>query len=659
VGEIHSFDVFDTALIRRVAAPSDAFRTLALRLLPLEARARRPHFIEEFVATRMAAERAVSTHASGQCTLAEIWSMLRRMMPGLPPGCGPDDELEEERRLLYANPHVVSRIDAARRAGRRIVFVSDTYLPADFVRGMLLEMDVARREDGFYISSEHGATKSSGELFRLMLRMEAAAPHAISHWGDRPIDDVQVPARLGIRASLSTESALATVERRLLAPPFSRSPAASRLVGEMRRGRLESASSEDTRPGLLVSSLLGPLVLAWAGWTLAQARHDGVRRLYFVSRDGFLAWHAAKAIATRFGDIECRYLHLSRQSVLLASASEPSADGMPWLRRTFERPSLGAILARLDLAFPEHEAVLRPLSGSEGARRKLHTEQQWSLFWQLVASDPMRSRVLENIRRRRESTVRYLQASGLLDEVPWALVDVGWYLSVQAGIQRLLRAAGSSVPARGYYLGLRSDRAVPSERGDAAALFYDDPLDKRSLAGGHPLFARVTALEHILGWAPHGTVQGYAGAGEECRPECQAIPVELSRRSNAVRDAVTGFSTRNADIAVDIAEDAMAAGIIERLVREWFEHPTADAIAAVRELTVSEEHDNANARKLIRAMSLKDALNSCIPGRIRNAIGIPATAYDWPEASAEASGAVTRELLRWRRRLVAIRSKAT
>ena len=655
---VESFDVFDTALVRRVAVPSDVFRALALRLHAAEPAEARTRHVEEFVAARIAAERAAGAGCE-QCSLAEIWAHLARLVPDLPPGCGPRDELAAEHAVLAANPVAAAAIAAARAAGSRVVFTSDTYLPADFVRAELEGHGLARPGDGVYVSSEHRATKASGRLYARLCEHEGVPAHAVRHRGDHPEIDVAMAVRRGLRAQPLDHARLAASERALLAPPFATSLAVARLAGEMRLARLEGVGGPAGPVACLAAGLVAPLAFAWAAWTLGQARRDGVRRLYFLARDGYLARHAAQALAGRFGGIECRYLHLSRQSVLLPSATEPTPGDMPWLRRTFETPRLGSLLAKLDLEVDACGPRIAALAGSAGADRMLTSEDDWDALWAALGDEPLRSTVRERIARRREGALGYLREQGLFDGERWAVVDLGWALTVQAGLQRLLAAGGAATPARGYYLGLHAQRAAPAERGDATALFVDAPADRRALAHGHAIFERVTPLEHIVGWAPHGTVLRYRLENGHWVPECQRSAPHVAGTAELLRDAVARFAERNADIAAEIADPALAAGVTERLVREWFARPTREAVAAVAGLSISEDQDNWSARDLVRAMSLGDALVQWIPGTLRRAAGITRTRYDWPEGAEAAAGPWTRELMRWRRRIAALRSRGT
>ena len=62
--------------------------------------------------------------------------------------------------------------------------------------------------------------------------------------------------------------------------------------------------------------VLAPALAGFVQWILAQAKKDGIRRLYFLARDGYFPCRAARPSCEAYGiSIECRYLYLSRYSL--------------------------------------------------------------------------------------------------------------------------------------------------------------------------------------------------------------------------------------------------------------------------------------------------------------------------------------------------------
>jgi FMN phosphatase YigB (HAD superfamily) len=172
-----------------------------------------------------------------ETTLDAIWMKLRDLLD-LSPACGPQYELDAEREVLAPNAIVLERITQARAAGCRIVFVSDTYLPVEFVKGELRRHNAAAEGDGVYVSSALGRTKRSGALYREMLKAEKVTANAVHHYGDNPHSDVDVPRRLGIAATLLADAHLNEWERAILNCAPAPGETAARLAGSMRSFRL-------------------------------------------------------------------------------------------------------------------------------------------------------------------------------------------------------------------------------------------------------------------------------------------------------------------------------------------------------------------------------------------------------------------------------------
>jgi len=200
--QLCSFDVFDTTLTRVTAEPTGVFHLLQRRL----ARASLPlpeALLDGFPKLRVDAECQARTESKHQeVTLAEIYRVL-----AAPFQLGADFEneltrleLEEERQSIRPVARVLQWISRARELGRRVAFVSDIYLPVEFIREMLVRESAFQEGDGLYVSSEHRVMKATGRLFQQMLNTERCAPNAVWHIGDNLLSDVEVPYRLGIQA---------------------------------------------------------------------------------------------------------------------------------------------------------------------------------------------------------------------------------------------------------------------------------------------------------------------------------------------------------------------------------------------------------------------------------------------------------------------------
>ena len=195
-----SFDVFDTLLLRPCSAPIDIFRIVG-RLCGFDC--------EQFVKMRRAAEREarnVCFWGNEDVTLTEIYEQMEKcfcLSKKKSQECM-DMELEVEAKLLYQRKSAKRLFDAAIASGKKVLIISDMYLPSTFIENILKKNGY----DGYYklyVSSEYMVCKGTGNLFKKALKdLETFGIEARSviHIGDNPKTDIEAAERCGIRACL-------------------------------------------------------------------------------------------------------------------------------------------------------------------------------------------------------------------------------------------------------------------------------------------------------------------------------------------------------------------------------------------------------------------------------------------------------------------------
>jgi len=321
-----SFDVFDTLLVRVQARPADLFALLGAELKAAGINVPSPI---TFAQLRQQAELgARRTAPGGEVTLAEIYATLKVVFNWDAAICARVQamEINLEEQSLKAVPGMLARVRAARESVDAIWFLSDMYLPAACIEAVLRREGFFCDGDRLFVSGEYRSSKHRGDLFA-KVRAQAGAP--ITDWlhiGDNPHADDAVPRSQGIRTELLREAALNRYEE-LAGGKQTELPWRSLLAGAMRRARLANPETDPARRIIWDTGcdIVGPLVLGFVHWCLSEAKSRGVRRLYFVARDGQLPQRVASRLASAWGfDIECHYLHGSRQA--WHPAAEQGAD---------------------------------------------------------------------------------------------------------------------------------------------------------------------------------------------------------------------------------------------------------------------------------------------------------------------------------------------
>lgn len=651
---VHSFDVFDTSLVRKVAAPTDVFRLMGILFARKVGITHQADFAEEFLSARLQAQQKAKTHCE-ETTLEEIWTILRRILPQLPSGFGSKDELEVEGTLLLPNSIVAQQISTLRSAGARIVFTSDTYLPEKFVHEQLLRHGIAEERDTVYTSSTFRVTKSSGGLFKIVLSREGIVGRDLHHYGDDSYSDVTVPRGLGIGTTLLNGSRLNIWERGVLSQEVQHRMATSLLAGSMRAFRLSAATSDADQ---LVATFLGPALMVWAAWILSTAQRDGVQRLYFISRDTYLLCRAARVLVSNFGKIDCRYLKISRQSIFLPSTGEISPSGMPWLDRPWELPQLDWLVQKLGLSWSDVAWHFSSLAGKLGKSKVLTEDSDWSAFWNIIQNEPVAGLVRAQINIKKDTALAYLDGTGLFDQVPAALVDIGWFAMSQARLRKLLDRSGHPSTLVGYYLAARLDRVPPGDAGKVTALFHDRPDDYSSISHRYAIFERSDVLEHVLGLAPHGSIREYEANGSVVEPVCHsesALHVELVTK---IGNAIEAFCEQNREIVPYYTDAATAREIMNALIDNWCSHPDETALKALEHVIVSDGPNEIASQRLLQPWRSSDAMKTLVPRRWQTRLKITVPSQVWPEVALYRSGSLVKFVLRLSAMLRLFRKKA-
>lgn len=312
-----SLDIFDTLLTRPVVDdPRDIFHLVAAKVDDA--------FDLDFVALRWHAEKELG---DPYATLDDIYAHIQRRH-GLSPELAARLKKEEmlcERTLLQPRPDMLELCRAAQAAGKRIVAVSDMYLPSSFLLEVLHEKGFAAVET-VYVSAEHKARKSdSGALFDIMLRKEQVDAANVLHMGDHTRSDVAVPLSKGM-AAVHIPSVRQMLRARggdmaaVLIETARQDPLWGLLLGQALDqifARPEhSPETLDRCPDTAAISrlALGPLVTALCLKARDIAMHEGYPRVYYASRDGWLPSRVHAVLQEKLGGPEGVYFHAGRRA---------------------------------------------------------------------------------------------------------------------------------------------------------------------------------------------------------------------------------------------------------------------------------------------------------------------------------------------------------
>lgn len=310
-----SFDVFETVIQRSVWPPSAVYQCVGKQLDQLGLLSCNP---VKFSFEREKSEIKAFRMYGPSYNLERIYSLFDKSLLVRDLDWNFISNIEENVELELANPNpaVINLIHRWRDSNYYICFLSDTYLSSSAILNILKKVNAYESGDFLYVSNEYGAFKKNGKLFKEILKKSNS--HKIErHYGNSMDADFRGANAAGIKGVCLKRGNATYLES--LQEGFGRSnDLAARLLGAQRLVRIK-AEDEAKLTSLkieLATGLLAPLNIALMMWALARARSNSNKKLYLLSRDGWLMWKMALSTAPEwFEGIEIKYLYTSRQAL--------------------------------------------------------------------------------------------------------------------------------------------------------------------------------------------------------------------------------------------------------------------------------------------------------------------------------------------------------
>ena len=524
--ETISFDIFDTAILRVTQRPKDVFDHCQE-----EVRQWLDDSVFPFTELRMQAERIARANAARDnnfqdVTLEEIYSLFAHVtgLDAKTVARIKELELASEERFCYANPRVLELYHKCRSLGLRTVFISDTYLPLAYLQSLLASRGFV--DPVIYASSECRKTKHVGSLFTHMIADSGARRAGILHIGDNVYSDYHKAREKRIKSVLIADEAacpFATVGRDHEDGRAKDSLFASICIG-LARKRTVSLGRNESQPDRLWLSLgyeiAGPICCAYLSWLFAAAAKRGIRRLYFLARDGYLLYDAFKLMKHRANvPLDATYTYSSRRLFYLAAIRQIDKPTLAVLLTPNLSLSTEHFLTRIGLSPHEYKAKLRRvglklgerLTSTSGNFLSIDRRQRLKRFFRMISSD-----LLAKAATERALLLQYLDYIKLFSREPVGLVDIGWAASVLRSLHDISAIEGRKLNAVGFFFATWATAQPAVERGhemESYLVHLDKPSRLRDV-----IMPGVAVIEAMFN-APHGSIVGLQrGADGEFLP---------------------------------------------------------------------------------------------------------------------------------------------
>lgn len=307
--DVISFDVFDTLLFRPFHDPKDVFILIAEKVNMLD-------FVEiRIEAEKKAREKKLAMYGNHEITLNDIYEEIERKT-GLNKEEGIKIEEEIELSLVYPNEYMKCVYDILKNQGKTIIAVSDMYLSHDTISKMLKKCGYLM--DELFVSCEYLCNKRNGGLYRQVLSKYQGKE--IVHIGDNKATDIDKAIEEGIHAEFYRNCKYIGDENIQISNM-------SELVGSVCSGLINNTlfnGMNRFNPYFEYGYIYGGLyVLGFCSWINRQAQMDGIDKILFLSRDGYIY---QKVFDMLNSSVKSEYVYWSRIASVIGNMEDNRYD---------------------------------------------------------------------------------------------------------------------------------------------------------------------------------------------------------------------------------------------------------------------------------------------------------------------------------------------
>lgn len=589
--KLASFDIFDTTLIRKCGRPENIFYLLAHRLYPNDSAK-----CEDFLLWRKRAEGEARRKALGNdVTIEDIYSSDELK--------GFDEydkkELVEaeksvEAEQLIANPAIRDIINKKREQGYTVCFISDMYLPSDFLKEVLLREGCIEKNEVVYVSCEWNARKSNGTLYKKLKK--ELTPEEWVHYGDHPVSDIRMARKNGVKTH-KVETPFNSAESSAIQPATKqRHYESSILTGLSRAARITFGNQYAS----LAADFIAPAYISYVHWVIEKCREEGVKRLYFLSRDSYILQQIAEELPHE--DIELKYLFVSRKSLLLPYMYNATAKKFLAVqdKKTIRGKDVESLLSSLGTS----KAELSSEYGITFRFNRITTKKEEETFLDSIFGKE--SKYLHTLNERAKEKRGLLNAYFKQEEVigngNTAMVDVGWLGTTRLMINSILKDEGCN-ETQFFYYGVRGD-ILGSLYGKYHTFYRPEQLSTEG----------TTLIENYFSASPYPSTIGYKKVGERIE---SIFPGNCAYKENDI-------IRNNINVAKWICKEiANCQATLNGYFWQWGKNAVEELLKLKKDIDISPLPRTAefDGTDFVRELSLKELLSIvCLGGR--------ATAFD-------------------------------
>ena len=462
-----SFDLFDTLIFRNVISPRNVFPLVDYKLKQNDIN------INNFSEVRVNAEKQAcnNLHGSEEISLCSIY----RYIPFLSENdrdFALNMEIEVEKRVCTPNEYMLNILYKCKERGSKIIITTDMYLPKEAIESILRKCDITY--DYLFLSSDTGVRKSTGNMYKHILKVLNIEKKDLIHIGDNFKSDYIVPKLLSV--------ASVRYKRKLIQGKQKHYDCSSNDICDCLKRNNQSSNAYFN----IGYNYFGQLIMGFSQWLYKEYTTKKFNRILFFSRDGFIM---QKAFHLLYPNIQSEYVYVSRRSLTVPKLTNVKSwreiiDTIAYIKREETWDTLFHKIGLEDYILIEK---YKKEYGEYVSKKDLLCGKYDSVF------DDISDAIHHNAIKERLEAKKYLEP---LFDGKVAIVDIGWYGTMQKSLLDFFE--NQTLDITGYYLGYLKKEGYPKM--NAFGYLYDyingDSFNRKLIFGFNGLIETFFTANH-------------------------------------------------------------------------------------------------------------------------------------------------------------------
>lgn len=447
-----SFDVFDTLLIRSCGSPKYIFYLLALDIMGEKTPKNK---ISDFMQMRIDGEKKAISSIKNNDEDITIYDIYAHCDFSIFTTLTKEEIIKRELYLESQNLIAVHKmqevVQKARIQAERIAFISDMYIPEEFLYKILSDNGFYQEGDLVFVSSTWKKKKSTGNLFKCLENVIGKDLRKISwhHYGDNiQSDGIQVLKKGGKPHLVKYEQTY--YNKWISSKDINMEEAPAYRLASMLHA-LYYGHPQNVQKKLIID-LIAPLFVPFVYSILIDAIAKEKKTLFFFARDSYVLYIIAKQFIKELNlDIKIKYLHISRKviyPILLANTPLEEVIAIHEINGEL-KTSVQTILENYipQNIFPIH--ILNDLRYSNQYAKKQDKQE----LIKIISNDKTTlNNIINYSQQKKDEFFNYLYQEGFLPNTEnIAFVDLAGTRTSQKVLNTCLKNNGLS-GVFGYYL---------------------------------------------------------------------------------------------------------------------------------------------------------------------------------------------------------------